>query len=79
MDPPEYTEGEDSEDEGLSDYKPKGYHPVHIGEVLLDRYIITQKLGWGHFSTAWLAFDTKHGNYVCIKIQKSTATKACCW
>ena len=71
MDPPEYTEGEDSEDEGLSDYKPKGYHPVHIGEVLLERYIITQKLGWGHFSTAWLAFDTKHGNYVCIKIQKS--------
>ena len=71
MDPPEYTEGDDSEDEGLSDYKPKGYHPVHIGEVLLDRYIITQKLGWGHFSTAWLAFDTKHGNYVCIKIQKS--------
>ena len=71
MDPPEYTEGEDSEDEGLSDYKPKGYHPVHIGEVLLDRYIITQKLGWGHFSTAWLAFDIKHGNYVCIKIQKS--------
>ena len=71
MDPPEYTEGDDSEDEGLSDYKPKGYHPVHIGEVLLERYIITQKLGWGHFSTAWLAFDTKHGNYVCIKIQKS--------
>ena len=71
MDPPEYTEGDDSEDEGLSDYKPKGYHPVHVGEVLLDRYIITQKLGWGHFSTAWLAFDTKHGNYVCIKIQKS--------
>ena len=71
MDPPEYTEGDDSEDEGLSDYKPKGYHPVHVGEVLLDRYIIAQKLGWGHFSTAWLAFDTKHGNYVCIKIQKS--------
>ena len=71
MDAPEYTDGEDSEDEGLSDYKPKGYHPVHVGEVLLNRYIITQKLGWGHFSTAWLAFDIKHGNYVCIKIQKS--------
>ena len=71
MDPPEYTEGEDSEDEGLSDYKPKGYHPVHIGEVLLDRYIITQKLGWGHFSTTWLAFDIKHGNYVCIKIHNA--------
>jgi len=44
---------------------------VHIGEVLLERYIIMQKLGYGHFSTAWLALDTKYGNYVAIKIQKA--------
>ena len=68
---PKYTDSNDSEDEGLSDYKVNGYHPVHIGEVLLERYIITQKLGYGHFSTAWLALDTKFGNYVCIKIQKA--------
>lgn len=30
-----------------------------------------QKLGYGHFSTAWLALDTKFGNYVAIKVQKS--------
>ena len=30
-----------------------------------------QKLGYGHFSTAWLAIDTKFGNYVAIKIQKA--------
>ena len=30
-----------------------------------------QKLGWGHFSTAWLAKDTKYNTYVAIKIQKS--------
>jgi len=30
-----------------------------------------QKLGYGHFSTAWLALDTKYGNYVAIKIQKA--------
>ena len=30
-----------------------------------------QKLGYGHFSTAWLALDTKFGNYVAIKIQKA--------
>jgi len=30
-----------------------------------------QKLGWGHFSTAWLAKDRKFGTYVAIKIQKS--------
>ena len=68
---PHYTDSDNSEDEGLSDYKVNGYHPVHIGEVLLDRYIIMQKLGYGHFSTAWLALDTKYGNYVAIKIQKA--------
>jgi len=25
----------DSEDEGIDDYKLNGYHPVHIGEILL--------------------------------------------
>ena len=68
---PRYTDSDNSEDEGLSSYKVNGYHPVHIGEVLLERYIIMQKLGYGHFSTAWLALDTKFGNYVAIKIQKS--------
>jgi len=29
-----------SEDEGMPDYKIGGYHPVHVGEILLDRYII---------------------------------------
>ena len=68
---PHYTDSDNSEDEGLSDYKINGYHPVHIGEVLLERYIIMQKLGFGHFSTTWLALDIKFGNYVAIKIQKS--------
>ena len=30
-----------------------------------------QKLGFGHFSTCWLALDVKYNNYVAIKIQKS--------
>lgn len=66
-----YTDSDNSEDEGLEDYKTDGYHPVHIGEILLNRYVIMQKLGWGHFSTAWLAKDTKYDTYVAIKIQKS--------
>ena len=71
MNSPQYTDSNSSVDEGLEDYKIDGYHPVHIGEILLERYIIMQKLGYGHFSTAWLALDSKYGNYVCIKIQKS--------
>ena len=71
MNSPQYTDSNNSEDEGLEDYKIEGYHPVHIGEILLERYVIMQKLGYGHFSTAWLALDSKYGNYVAIKIQKS--------
>lgn len=32
-----------------------------------------QKLGWGHFSTVWLARDFKYGTYVAIKVQKSAS------
>ena len=62
---------EDSEDETIDDYKVGGYHPVHVGEVFLQRYIVIQKLGWGHFSTVWLAKDLKYNTYVALKVQKS--------
>ena len=64
-------ETDSSEDEGLNEYKISGYHPVHIGEILLNRYIILQKLGWDNYSTTWMALDTKYKNYVAIKIHKS--------
>ena len=60
-----------SEDEGIEDYKIGGYHPCHIGEVFINRYVLIQKLGWGHFSTVWLAKDFKFGTYVAVKVMKS--------
>jgi hypothetical protein len=66
-----FNEQDSSEDEGMPDYKIGGYHPVHVGEILLDRYVIIQKLGWGHFSTVWLTKDLKFNSYVAIKVQKS--------
>jgi serine/threonine-protein kinase SRPK3 len=38
---------------------------------MVDRYLIVQKLGWGHFSTVWLARDLQHNTYVALKVQKS--------
>ena len=35
-----YEDSDSSEDEGLADYKIGGYHPMHIGEVLINRYVI---------------------------------------
>lgn len=47
---------EDEED--LEDYRPGGYHPVNIGDDFnVGRYVVVRKLGWGHFSTVWLARD----------------------
>ena len=63
-----FDDQDSSEDEGMPDYKIGGYHPVHVGEILLDRYVIIQKLGWGHFSTVWLTKDLKHNSYVAIKV-----------
>jgi len=49
---------EDEED--LEDYRPGGYHPVSIGdEFNSSRYVVVRKLGWGHFSTVWLARDNQ--------------------
>jgi serine/threonine-protein kinase SRPK3 len=43
-----------------------------VGELISGRYLVIQKLGWGHFSTVWLCKDFKFGNYVAVKVQKSS-------
>ncbi|GAA6048848.1 hypothetical protein JCM3770_003650 [Rhodotorula araucariae] len=61
------------EEEKLSDYEPGGYHPVRVGDVYgpKDRYVVVRKLGWGHFSTVWLARDTTVNKHVALKVVKS--------
>lgn len=53
----EVFSSEDEEQEDSSDYCKGGYHPVKIGDLFLNRYHVTRKLGWGHFSTVWLCWD----------------------
>ncbi|PSS23620.1 SRSF protein kinase [Actinidia chinensis var. chinensis] len=61
-----------SEDEGTEDYRRGGYHAVRIGDAFKSgRYVVQSKLGWGHFSTVWLAWDTLMSRYVALKVQKS--------
>ncbi|CAI5494943.1 unnamed protein product [Closterium sp. Naga37s-1] len=64
----------ESEDEGTDDYKRGGYHPVKIGDTFRNgRYRVVKKLGWGHFSTVWLAWDETEKRYVALKVQKSAS------
>ncbi|KAF8062319.1 kinase-like domain-containing protein [Lyophyllum atratum] len=50
--------------EDVRSYKPGGYHPVHLGDTFSTcpgtsrpRYKVLHKLGYGAFSTVWLAED----------------------
>ena len=66
------SEGDDDDEEDFQDYCPGGYHPVRLGESFKDgRYITTRKLGWGHFSTVWLARDTHINRHVALKVVRS--------
>ncbi|XP_053995142.1 SRSF protein kinase 3-like isoform X2 [Hylaeus anthracinus] len=62
---------EDEEQEDSSDYCKGGYHPVKIGDLFLNRYHVTRKLGWGHFSTVWLCWDLQDKRFVALKVVKS--------
>lgn len=47
--------------EPLSRYRQGGYHPVTLGDTFNDtRYTVLHKLGWGGYSTVWLARDKKY-------------------
>ncbi|CAM8995959.1 unnamed protein product [Rhodiola kirilowii] len=68
------SSGSEEEEEGIDSYRKGGYHAVRIGDQFASgRYVAQRKLGWGQFSTVWLAYDTRNSNYVALKIQKSAA------
>lgn len=48
---------EQLEEETLPNYNPANYYPAHLGQVLVDRYQIVGKLGYGVTSTVWLGRD----------------------
>lgn len=57
-----------SDVEPLENYVPGGYHPIMIGDVLRGRYRVVDKLGFGGYSTVWLAQDTQAKCYVAVKV-----------
>ncbi|KAI9670219.1 MAG: hypothetical protein M1831_006433 [Alyxoria varia] len=69
----------DIDAEPLERYRPGGYHPVHIGDKFKNgRYRVAHKLGWGGYSTVWLAHDAETSRLVALKFlvaETSTITQ----
>ena len=64
----DFTKTRIEEERSLS-FTPYRYHPVRLGESFNQRYEITGKLGWGQFSTVWLANDTQYATLVFLVSQ----------
>lgn len=58
--------------ENADDYVIGGYHPMFLGEVLQNRYLIKRKLQNTRYSSIWFAVDFKYNLNVCIKVYKSS-------
>ncbi|KAF2458135.1 kinase domain-containing protein [Lineolata rhizophorae] len=55
--------------EDFEDYTIGGYHPIVIGDTFQHgRYHVVHKLGFGGYSTIWLADDKKSERYVSLKV-----------
>ncbi|KAI9511789.1 kinase-like protein [Russula earlei] len=60
------------DEESPADYNNGGYLQVKLSDPFKDgRYTIVRKLGWGHFSTVWLAKDSLENRHSALKIVKS--------
>ncbi|PGH14527.1 serine/threonine protein kinase [Helicocarpus griseus UAMH5409] len=52
----------------LPRYYERQYYPVKIGDVFKDQYRLISKLGYGAYSTVWLAWDKRASRYASLKV-----------
>jgi len=64
--------------EDPSHYRPGGFHPVHLKDVLGGRYRVTLKLGDGGQATVWLCRDLELETWVAVKIQDDDSSHGTC-
>ena len=62
--------------EDIEKYRRGGFHPIHLGDCLKGgRYCILHKLGYGGFSTVWLARDEYQDRLVSLKVITAEASQ----
>jgi hypothetical protein len=59
------------EQELPSDYVIGGYAPLQFGTEISQKNYVVRKLGFGHFSTVWLCYDTIKNAYNAVKVSRA--------
>ncbi|KAI1291383.1 kinase-like domain-containing protein [Xylaria venustula] len=54
--------------EEITRYNKGGFHPIHLGGVLNDRFEVVHKLGSGGFGIVWLCLDRQLEKWRAVKI-----------
>ncbi|OBT78603.1 CMGC/SRPK protein kinase [Pseudogymnoascus sp. 05NY08] len=63
-------------EEKISRYRPGGFHPIALGNSFKQgRYTVVHKLGYGGFSTVWVAYDDMLHQWVALKIMTAAMTE----
>ncbi|EER28192.1 srpk, putative [Coccidioides posadasii C735 delta SOWgp] len=53
-------------------YKTRGFHPISLGDTFHSvKYTVLGKLGYGQYSTVWLARDSKYQRYPALKVLRA--------
>ncbi|KAI0425572.1 kinase-like domain-containing protein [Xylaria sp. FL1042] len=60
--------------EEISRYNRGGFHPIHIEDVLNDRFKVVHKLGNGGFGTVWLCRDLQLEKWRAVKVIAADAS-----
>jgi len=61
--------------EQITYYCKGGFHPIHIDDVLQNRYRIVNKLGYGAYGTIWLVDDLASGRFAALKVLAAEVSK----
>ena len=62
--------------EDVENYRRGGFHPTHLGDTLKGgRYRVLHKLGYGGFSTVWLARDENQNRLVSLKVLSAEVSR----
>ncbi|POR39117.1 Uncharacterized protein TPAR_00676 [Tolypocladium paradoxum] len=59
-------------EENIARYCQGGYHPVRIGDLFNNgRYKVARKLGYGVYSTVWLAYNLETKRHIALKVLRA--------